>query len=54
MPFHIEKKHPRIGTLYYSGNSQWSQKKDTRVIFETEDCARCECNSVRGTIVEEE
>ena len=53
MPFHIEKKHPSLGTIYYSGNYQWHQKKENRMIYETEECACCECGHVLGTIVEE-
>ena len=53
MPFHIEKKHPRVGTLYYAGNYQWHKNKDNRLVFETEECAGDECNAVRGTIIEE-
>ena len=53
MPFHIEKKHPSLGTIYYSGNYQWHQKKKNRLIYETEDSASVECFHVRGKIVEE-
>ena len=54
MTYHIEKLDARFGRkVYYSGNNQWNQKKDYRMIFETEDSARYEHNRVRGTIVEE-
>ena len=53
MPFHIEKKHPRLGTLYYVGNYQWNTDEDNRVVYETEESAYGESNAVRGTIVEE-
>ena len=53
MPFHIEKKHPQFGTLYYTGNLQWNKNKDKRFLYETEEGACCDCNNLRGTIVEE-
>jgi hypothetical protein len=53
MPFHIQKKHPSAGTLYYAGNYQWHKDRDNRLVYGTEDGARVECNHVRGTIVEE-
>lgn len=53
MPFHIEKKNPIVGTLYYAGNNQWHQRKDNRMIYENKKDASVDARNISGKVVEE-